>query len=99
MRPVRFTTYTQKGTGYDFRFIGYGQMLVDGEDKPKDVCIMAPGVSDAPQSAYFRPSDEHTVYFIVDPDEFEEHFDTVHPSGVHDDLSPREQPVDQSNGS
>lgn len=75
MRPVQFNAYKLRESGDEFRFIGYGQLLHD-EGETEDVCIMAPSVSGYDLgAARFKKTDEHTIYFLVVPAEFEKHFE------------------------
>lgn len=81
MPPVRFTTYFHRESGQDYRFIGYAELENDKGDR-SDVCLFAPVVSGFDAAAQ-KKSDEHTVYLICEPKDFEALFGEGHASGTN----------------
>lgn len=99
MRPVQFNTYLRRENGDEFRFIGYAQVIHDGEE-PRDVCLMAPVCSGFEIAAeQHKRTPEHTVYYIVEPDDFAEFFDEGSPArpaqteGISHDHSQSRKPI------
>lgn len=75
MPPVQFNDYFRTSDGEPFRFIGYGQLLKDGEEDSTDVCILCPVVSGFAASAgKFKKGPYHTLYYLVGVEEFDKFF-------------------------
>lgn len=80
MRPTQFSTYIRRDTGDEYRFIGYAQVVHD-EAEPKDVCLLTPVCSGFEIAAEkHKRTPEHTIYYIVEPEDFANYFDEGSPA-------------------
>jgi hypothetical protein len=87
MPPVQFNEYVRTSDNEPFRFIGYGQLLKDGEDSSTDVCIMCPSISGyATSAAKHKKGPYHTLYYIVSLEDFDQFFADA--AAPHGELTP-----------